>query len=413
MMIDTVKNLLASMVIVIAVLGGTSQAQQVEGIAIVINDEPITTFDVRNRMRLILYSYGAQPTEELLQRVQEQAIDSLIDETLQLQTATEYEVEITEEEVDASIQDLAARNGVTYDAILADLSNNNIDVETLRQQLRAEIAWQILVSGRYRNRIRISDAQIDVALDRVIESASEPQVRLGEIMIEVAVSASEEDIQQTLGYIYAQLQQGVPFQQLAQQFSAASSAGNGGDTGFQPVSQLSPQIQQILPAMTPGSLANPIRVPGGYMILLLIDARDGSVSEQLTLYQVSHPGDDISNRQERLLNELLSGLDSCENVEGQFSQIENLTITNLGSIGANALLDSIRTSLDELEPVDSTPFISTAAGEQAFILCDRAIVGPGIPSNDEVENQLTNQQLSLLSRRWLRDIRRDATIEVR
>lgn len=412
-MISNFKTCLVLPLLAIVMAGSSSLAQQVEGIAIVVNDEPITTFEVRNRMRLILYSYAAQPTEDVLQRVQEQALDSLVDEALQLQTARDFEVQITEQEVDASIQDLAARNGITYDAILSDLSNNGIDAETLRRQLRAEIAWQILVSGRYRSRIRISDAQIDTALDRVIENASQPQARLAEILIEVPVGINEEEVQQILGYIYQQLQQGAPFQQLAQQFSSAPSAGNGGDTGYQPISQLSPQIQQILPAMTPGAVANPLRVPGGYLILLLIDARDGTVVEQLRLYQISKPAAEMSDSETRRLNRALDDLDSCDDIEGQFADFDGVTVTDLSTVGANALLDSIRSALSGLEPVSATPFIQTAAGEQSFILCDRTMAGPGVPSQDDVEDQLTNQQLSLLARRWLRDIRRDATIEVR
>jgi peptidyl-prolyl cis-trans isomerase SurA len=70
-----------------------ASAQQVEGIAAVVNDQPITTLDVRDRMRLIISSAGVQPTEEMLARIQDQAIRGLVDETLQLQQAREFELE--------------------------------------------------------------------------------------------------------------------------------------------------------------------------------------------------------------------------------------------------------------------------------------------------------------------------------
>ena len=93
--------------------------------------------------------------------------------------------------------------------------------------------------------------------------------------------------------------------------------------------------------------------------------------------------------------------------------IDGVIVTNLGSVGGNALIPSIRAALDPLQPGNASPVIDTAAGAQVFVVCDRAMTGPGIPSTDQIENQLVNQQLSLLSRRWLRDIRRDATIEIR
>ena len=77
----------------------TASAQQVEGIAAVVNDQPITTLDVRDRMRLIISSAGVQPTEEMLARIQDQAIRGLVDETLQLQQAAEFDLEVEEAEV--------------------------------------------------------------------------------------------------------------------------------------------------------------------------------------------------------------------------------------------------------------------------------------------------------------------------
>ena len=224
----------------VAIACGSAAAQQVEGIAAVVNDEPITTLDVRDRMRLIISSAGVQPTEEMLTVIQEQALDTLVDETLQLQAAREFEVDVSEEEVNDSLRDIAARNGMQLDDITSDLEARGIGVETLRRQIRAEIAWQILVSGRYRSRIRVSDAQIQVALDRISRNSSEPQVRLGEILIEVPASGDETEARQLVQAVYQELSTGTPFQVVAQQISAAPSASNGGDAGWQAVSQLRP-----------------------------------------------------------------------------------------------------------------------------------------------------------------------------
>ena len=57
--------------------------------------------------------------------------------------------------------------------------------------------------------------------------------------------------------------------------------------------------------------------------------------------------------------------------------------------------------------------MQTAAGLQSLIVCERTIAGPGVPSRDDLESQLRGQQLSLHSRRWLRDLRRDGTVEIR
>lgn len=391
----------------------TASAQQVEGIAAVVNDQPITTLDVRDRMRLIISSAGVQPTEEMLARIQDQAIRGLVDETLQLQQAAEFDLEVEEAEVDDAIADIATRSGATVQEVEDDLAASGIDINTLRQQVKAEIAWQILVSGRYRSRIRISDQQIETALDRYIQSASQPQYRLGEIFVEITPQGGEERAVGIIQTIYDQLRQGAPFQAVAQQFSDAASASAGGDTGYLPLSGINAQVAEAVTQMEPGQISNPIRVPGGFQIVALIDRRDGQVIEQLTLSQITIPSSRVTDENRAALGRAAARINSCEGLDEAMSDVEGAFATNLGDVGANALVPTIRDALGGLEPVAATPVLDTAAGAQVFVLCDKALTGPGVPSADQIENQLINQQLSLLSRRWLRDLRRDATIEIR
>jgi peptidyl-prolyl cis-trans isomerase SurA len=241
---------------------------------------PRTTVDVRDRMRLIIFSAGVQPSEEVLVQVQEQAMRGLIEESLQLQTAREFDLVIDDEEVDEALSDMAARNNATLAQIQQELNEAGIGIETLRRQIRAEITWQYMVSGRYNSRIRVSDAQIATTLARIAESAAEAQYRMAEIYVALPATGSEEAAQQRIETIYAQLSQGAPFPAVAQQFSDAPTAASGGDAGWLTAEQLRPQVAQTVRQMQPNQISNPIRVSGGYMIVALIDARDGQVSEQ-------------------------------------------------------------------------------------------------------------------------------------
>jgi peptidyl-prolyl cis-trans isomerase SurA len=108
-----------------------------------------------------------------------------------------------------------------------------------------------------------------------------------------------------------------------------------------------------------------------------------------------------------------SRVSGCDNAEAAFGDIEGAIVTPLGTLGANALVANIRDALSPLEPGEATGVIDGQVGLQVFILCSRTIGGPGVPSTDEIEQQLIGQQLSLLARRWLRDLRREATIDIR
>jgi peptidyl-prolyl cis-trans isomerase SurA len=406
----------------------SSHAQNVEGVAALVNDEPITTVDVRDRMRLIIASSGLVSVDEAaLARIQDQALRGLIDEHLQLQQAREFDVEVTDQEILESITDLADRNNTTIDVIISDLEQSGVDIGTLRHQLESEIAWQILVNGRYGGRIRISDQQIEMALERLAASASQPQYRIFEVFVEIPSVQEEQAAVQRMITIMEQLQQGVPFPDLARQFSDAPSAASGGDIGWIVASQLSPELAAIIPQLQAqyeasfaasggrggGALSNPVRVPGGFTVIALVGARDGTTTIQYDLTQISVPtsavGDDTFER----FTDLLSEDPSCSSAQSVADELPGAIVTPLGSIGADAMLPQIRDTLTPLSAGQNTGVIQNAAGMQALLVCDRQIAGPGVPSRDDLEGQLRGQQLSLLSRRWLRDIRREATIEIR
>lgn len=413
MTIASLKRLMLSLAVPFGlVLASSAHAQQVEGIAAIVNDQPITTYEVRNRMRFILSTSGIEPNEEVLAQVQEQALRSLVEEALQLQTAAEFEVPVTDEEVDEAIADIAARNGVTVADIQRDLESAGASIDTMRQQMRAEIAWSYLVAGRYRPRIRVSDAQIESALERLAESASQTQFRVAEIMVNLPASGAEADAEQRIMAIYGALEQGAPFPAVAQQMSDAPSAAAGGDSGWLSAAQLRPQVAQVIQQMPVGSISNPIRVPGGYMIVALADKRDGQVTEQFTLQQVTLVSSQVTPERRAALERAASDVQGCGDVSGAFADLPEAIVTDLGTVGANALVPQIRTALSGVEDGQASAVLETAAGLQVFILCERSIGGPGMPGATEIENQIVNQQLSLLARRWLRDLRNDATVEM-
>ena len=411
----TIFRSLLTLAAFLSVAAAPAAGQSVEGIAALVNDEPITTVDVRDRMRLIIASTGVQPTQESLARIQDQSLRGLIEETLQLQEAREYEIQVEDAEIENSLADIAERSGTTVQTIVADLQRSGVDIQTLRRQLEAEIAWQVLVSGRYGSRVRISSQQIDLALERLAASASQPQYRLFEIVVNIpgAGPDAERAAQQRMFGVLQQIQQGAPFPSMAREFSDAPSAASGGDIGWVVAGQLPQEVQAVLAQMQPGQLSNPIRVPGGFMVIALADRREGTTTLQFDLMQITLPQSAINEASSAALSRLAESARNCPDAENRAGELEGGIVSDLGTLDADALLGAIRERLEPLSAGQNTGIIENAAGQQVLFVCDRRIAGPGVPSRDDLERDLRGQQLSLLARRWLRDLRRDATIEIR
>jgi peptidyl-prolyl cis-trans isomerase SurA len=146
-----------------------------EAIAAVVNDRPISFTDVRDRARMLLLSLGGQqPSPEQVQQITGQALEQLIDERLQLEKASEFELEISKEEIDGAVEGMAAQSGLTGADLKSQLLAAGIDPSSLEEQMRAEIAWNRVMSGLYGSRIRISDNQVDDQIEQLRLAAQKP-----------------------------------------------------------------------------------------------------------------------------------------------------------------------------------------------------------------------------------------------
>ncbi len=248
-----------------------------ETIAALVNDGIVTTYDLSQRMRLLIMVQGIQLPEEDFAQFQSEALISLIDERLQLQELRRVELEqkteiiTTEEEVDAEISNMAQQINMTREQFVSILNDSGVGAETLRQQIQAENSWARWIRGRYGSRLRIGDDQIDATLVRMQAAVANPQYQIGEVLLDSARYGGPEQTLQGARQLVSQMQQGTPFPAVARQFSALTTAATGGDAGWVSQGEMPPEVEKALEQMRPGQLSLPI--PGSRRRLYHLPAR--------------------------------------------------------------------------------------------------------------------------------------------
>jgi len=395
------------------VLFGTGQspalAQVAEGVAAVVNDEVISTFDVRQRMRMIISSSRVKPDEKTLVRIQQQALRGLIDERLQLQESQKFDIKVDQSEIDQAITRIARQNNVTLEDVKNDLRKSGISPTTLESQIRSEIAWQILVNGRYGSRVRVSNNQIAESKSRMEAALSKPQYLISEVLLESPSPEQDPMIYQGALSLIKQMRDGAPFQAVAQQFSSAPSAAQGGDVGWVHKADLPEAIQSALDQMKPGTISPPIKVPGGYYLIALRDRKDGGAPMVVNFRQIVAPAG-----QEEKLKSYMAKVKSCEGAKDIKKSISGAFSNAFDEVALSELAPAIREVLEKLQPGQASKPIVNPQGSTVFMVCDKHYAeGAGIPNDDQIADQLISTRLAMLSRRYLRDLRRDSTVEIR
>ncbi len=389
-----------------------------DGIVATVNDQIITGFDLRQRMLTVIAMSQVQPTEENIPAIQQQALQALIEERLQAQEIAKYETLIvTDEEVDQEITGMAQDAGVTPDQYMGFLAQGGIRPEQMRQQLRTEIGWRQLVGGRFNTRARVSRAQVEQALRQLSEAASRPQYLIGEIYIEASRVGGQQAAINGAEQLVAQMVQGAPFQAVARQFSAAPSAARGGDAGWIVQGTVQPALQTALDTLQVGQLSRPIAVEGGVYIIYMRDKRSGAATSLVTLRQAMIELPETAGEAEvaaatARLTALRPQL-TCDNLLQRTSSEAGLLGSDLGEADVANLAPQFQQVARSAEVGTVSSPVRTPLGLHLVAVCGRRVGGAEVPSYREVEGRLQNQNLAMLARRYIRDLRADALIEVK
>lgn len=386
-------------------------AQNAEGVAAIVNDSVISTFDVRQRALLLLVSAGMQTTPELMQRASTQALRDLVDEQLQLQEARRYEVNVTDEQVERRLAEIARGNQTTVEGFAQHFAQSGVSLATFRTQVRADIAWQRLIGGLYGQRVRISETEISETQARIAANATRPQYQIAEIFLPAETEAEFVEMEQGAMRLLEQMQRGAPFPLVARQFSQAPSAAAGGDIGWIAAPELPVELQAVAERLETGQVSLPVRTRTGVYIIAMREKRagaDAGATRTVALRQITAP----LSRQ-NAVERLQRRIEGCGSLEGDVSNIQGAVLIDLGETRESELSPAIRERIANTEPGRATPI--EVAGEQVntIVVCARETGGGGIPERAEIEERLREQELQMLAERYLRNLRREATIITR
>lgn len=148
--------LAAATALVIALAVQTpAQAQKV---ALFVNGEPITTYDIEQRSKFMQLANHKVPARH-------EVVDELIDEKLKLQVAKRYQLEVTDKEVDAAFGDMAKRMRMSSEQLGQVLANGGTSAGTLKSRLKSDLAWQQIVRGKFQSSLQIREKDVLEAME--------------------------------------------------------------------------------------------------------------------------------------------------------------------------------------------------------------------------------------------------------
>ncbi len=417
---DLLMKLLLGLGFVLA-LAVSAQAQ-VTRIVAVVNNDIVTAGDIDARMNLIMRTSGIPDTPQNRQQLAARVLQTLIDEKVEMQEAARFKISVDKSEIDKALANIESRNNMPKGGLDDYLKRLNISRRSLVDQITASLTWNKVVQARYASDVSVSDAEVNDEIARIKADIGKPQSHVAEIFLAVDNPTQDVEIKALADRLIGQIRAGANFAALAQQFSQSPTAATGGDIGWVTPTQFGPPLDEAIAKMNPGQISYPIRTPAGYYILLVIDRRtpgQNSVDDtQLGVVEVVFPlaPKPTPQEQQRVAAQAQHVADTAKSC-GEMAKIAREEAPQLStqtpSMRAGDLPAELRATVLALKVGEPSKPLPARGGIGVIMVCQRVDPASPIPSTDQIYDQILHQRMDQMARRYLRDLRRNAYVDIR
>ncbi|HTU68041.1 MAG TPA: peptidylprolyl isomerase [Steroidobacteraceae bacterium] len=405
----------------------SSSGELLDRVAATVNDGVVLSSELDEQMAIVVDRLRAQKVDLPPQNVlRQQILDRLVLQELQMQRADRAGIKVSDETLNNALNDVAESNKIR----LADLPNalaaQGIDYASYRDNVRKELAMQILRQRDVIARINVSPREIDQFLDRQKKLPSEGnEYNVSHILIAVPQAASPEqldDAQKKAEDVYQKAVAGEDFGRLAIANSNAQTALEGGSLGWRKGTELPTFLGEAIAGMKAGDITKPMRTPSGFHIVKLNEVRGNAqvivnqVHARHILIKTNELQDDATVEQK-----LVSIRDRILNKGENFAAVASVVSEDPGSAaeggdlgwaGPGTFVPEFEKTLSQLQPDEISQPFRTQFGWHIIQLLGRR-------QYDVTEDQIRQRAFAALreskadeeTELWLRRLRDEAYVE--
>jgi peptidyl-prolyl cis-trans isomerase SurA len=432
------------------VLGGAAQAQQratsptvplrstpvvataqtADYIVALVNSEPITNNEVRQRLQRLqqLTQEGAAlPAPEVLAR---EVLEQLLMERALLQHASEQGLKVDDAALAQAELSVAAQNQMSLPELRRRVASEGLDPARFRNDLRNQLLLQRLREREVEARVRVSEADIDnfIRQQQNSPAAQALSLNLGHVLVRVPEGASEagvRSLQARAQGVADRARAGSDFAALAREFSDAPEGASGGQFGLRPADRLPDLFVEATRALPVGGVAGPVRSPAGFHVLKVLEKSQGAVPPAvLTQTRARHillrPSVQLSTeaavaRLNGYRQQIISGQANFQALAREHSQDGSAPEGgDLGWTAPGQFVPEFEEAMNALRPGDISPPLVSRFGVHLIRVDERREVALSEREKREsLRAELRERKADEHLTNWAQDVRTRAYVEYR
>lgn len=405
-----------------------AQTVPLDEVVAVVDDDVVMASELNQRMSMVVSQLRANNTQlPPMEILRGQILEQLITESLELQMGRRAGVEVSDRQVDDTIDRMRQANNLSQAEFEQKLAQDGISLNSLREQIRRDIIIEQVQRGSVNRRINVSEQEVKNFLkSKQGRFWSSPDYNLGHIMIGLPSTADNASItaaQDKADAIYQQLKNGADFRQLAVAESQGQNALKGGDLGWRKSAQMPDLFAENIVDLQIGDVTEPLRSGAGFHILKLYDKR-GPKEQVIEQSKVRHilikPSAILTDEQAReeladIRQQILNGADFGEMARKHSEDVGSmLSGGDLGWSLPGKFVPEFERTIDNTAIGDISEPFRSQFGWHILQVEERR-------QQDMSETVRMNQAMQLLRNQrfeeerinWLREIRDKAYVEIK
>jgi peptidyl-prolyl cis-trans isomerase SurA len=399
-----------------------SPASATISILAIVNGEPVTSYELEQRIALLTDATNIEVNDSNRQRIRDDALQMLIDETLKDQSALRANPNVRSVALAKANEFIEATFATETKTGAKVLRDRGIDPATVKSKYFTDLVWADFLRSTYRDKFAVIAEKIDAELIRLEKNASQPQIKLSEIVLTPGPNRSIEQTLALANEMVVAVRKGANFNAIAQQYSVAGSAKQGGRIGWVVISRLPELFSEAVISIADGAVSDPISLDGTiYIFRREAERKKGLADEsqtRISLVRAIFPLPTNATNADRLeaaarIERDTETINSCEEMQALNDSYGSQTASKLDEIVLADLAPQMQKLVKELEDKQPSEPIAFDEGVATMMVCKRSKPKLNLPTRKEIEQTMLDKLFGTLSERYLLRLRRNAIIDLR
>ena len=245
-------------------------------IVVKIDNNIITAYEIKNKIKTSLILSNQDINQTNIDKNKKRALIYLIDLKLKMNELEKFKFNLDNINVNNQLLSLSSNNVIGFEKKFQELG---INFELFVNEIKIETAWKQLMFNIYKEKVKISQKDIDKEVLNYIQNSSDvTELKISEIEINFDNNSNYQD---EVNFIIKEISENG-FEKTAQKFSISSSSQNFGNIGWVNSESLNSKVSKVLENLKIGEVSKPIKSLNSFIFFKLVDKRISKINETNT-----------------------------------------------------------------------------------------------------------------------------------